>query len=113
MNYFLVFLAMFVTDVCWTFYLLNVEGRKSIAAGLWAMALYVFGAFVVSSYVDNKLLIIAAAFGSFAGTYVTIEYKKWKEKQKKLAEQDKKHIEKYFNDHPPVWLDNELTRQEC
>lgn len=81
MNFFYVFLAMFVTDVCWTLYLLAVEARKSFIAGVWAMFLYMFGAFVVSSYVADKTLIIAAALGSFAGTYVTIEYKKRADKK--------------------------------
>lgn len=74
----IVFLAMAVTDVCWTFYLISVEERKSVIAGLWAMALYISGAYVVTSYVGNKWLIIAAALGSFAGTWLTIEYKKRK-----------------------------------
>lgn len=71
MKFFLVFLAMTVT-----FYLISVEERKSVVAGLWAMGLYVFGAFVVSSYVEDKRLIVAAALGSFVGTWLTIEYKK-------------------------------------
>ena len=74
-QFILVFLAMFVTDVCWTLYLLAVESRKSVKAGLWAALLYIFGAFVVSSYVQDNSLIIAAAVGSFAGTVCTIEYK--------------------------------------
>ncbi len=74
----LVFLAMMVTDIFWTFYLISVEERKSVIAGLWAMALYISGAFVVSSYVQNRWLIIAAALGSFVGTWLTIEYKKRK-----------------------------------
>ncbi len=77
-QFILVFFAMAITDICWTFYLISVEERKSVIAGLWAMALYVFGAYVVSSYVGNKWLILAAALGSFAGTFVTIEYKKRK-----------------------------------
>lgn len=77
-QFLIVFLAMAVTDICWTFYLISVEERKSIIAGLWAMALYISGAYVVTSYVGNKWLIIAAAFGSFAGTWLTIEYKKRK-----------------------------------
>ena len=79
MNYLYVFFAMFITDVCWTFYLLSVEERKSIKAGVWATLLYLFGAFVVSSYVDDRTLIIAAALGSFFGTFTTIEYKKRKQ----------------------------------
>jgi len=79
MNYILsflgVFVAMFITDVCWTFYLIKVEERKSIQAGAWASVLYLFGAFVVSSYVGDRSLIIAAVLGSFFGTYFTIEYK--------------------------------------
>jgi hypothetical protein len=92
MMFIYVFFAMFITDVCWTFYLINVEERKSFAAGVWAMFLYMFGAFVVSSYVDDKALIIAAALGSFAGTFATIEFKKWKEKKGKVNND--------FNDHP-------------
>lgn len=70
---------MFVTDVCWTFYLLSVEGRKPFVAGVWASLLYIFGAFVVKSYVADNWLIFAAALGSFAGTWCTIKYKKWRE----------------------------------
>ena len=79
-----VFVAMFITDVCWTFYLLKVEERKSVQAGAWASVLYLFGAFVVSSYVNDKSLILAAVLGSFFGTYVTIEWKKRQEKKMKL-----------------------------
>lgn len=70
---------MIITDMCWTFYLFAVEQRKSIIASVWAMFIYLFGAFVVSTYITDRKLIIAAALGSFVGTYITIEYKKWKE----------------------------------
>lgn len=79
--YLSVFLAMAVTDICWTFYLFAVEERRSLKASIWAMMLYLFGAFVVSSYVKDNTLIIFAALGSFAGTFVTIEFKKWRERK--------------------------------
>lgn len=75
-KFFLVFLAMTITDICWTFYLISVEERKSFLAGYWAATLYVVGAFVVTSYVNDKFMIIAAAVGSFVGTVLAIEYKK-------------------------------------
>lgn len=78
--YLYVFLAMATTDVCWTFYLFGVEERKSVTAGLWAAALYIFGAFVVRSYVADNTMIAAAASGSFVGTLITVEYKKRKQK---------------------------------
>lgn len=80
MKFLLVFVAMAVTDIFWTIYLLSVEERKVFKASLFAMLLYLSGAFVVTSYVGNSLLIIAAALGSFTGTYVTIWNKKRKSK---------------------------------
>ncbi len=83
MIYIFVFFGMFFADICWTFYLFSVEERKSVVASFWATAIYLFGAFVVSSYVSDKMLIIPAAMGSFVGTFVTIEFKKWRERKKK------------------------------
>lgn len=76
-----VFFAMCAADICWTFYLFAVQERKSFLASICAMFIYLFGAFVVTSYIDNKYLIISALLGSFIGTYGTIEYKKWREKK--------------------------------
>lgn len=78
-QFLVVFLAMAITDVFWTMYLMAVEERKSTKSGVWAMMLYISGAFVVTSYVNNPWMIAAAAVGSFTGTYFTIEYKKKQE----------------------------------
>lgn len=83
MNYILQFcsvmLAMFLADVCWAYYFIKIDERRSVAAGIWAGLIYIFGAFTVSSYINDKTLIAAAIIGSFLGTYVTVEYKKRKE----------------------------------
>ena len=79
LQFILVLIAMFVADVCWTYYFIKIEERKSIAAGLWGVGVYICGAFAVMSYMENKSLIIAAMIGSFLGTYLTVEYKKRKE----------------------------------
>lgn len=86
MTYLLQFLgvlvAMFLADICWAYYFIKIEERKSTAAGIWAVLIYMFGAFTVTSYMQDRTLIIAAMIGSFLGTYLTIEYKKRKEKKK-------------------------------
>lgn len=86
MEYVLQFLgvmtAMFLADICWAYYFIKIEERKSVAAGVWAGLIYIFGAFTVSSYIDDKTLIAAAMIGSFLGTYCTVEYKKRKENKK-------------------------------
>ena len=74
-----VLVAMFLADICWAYYFIKIEERKSVAAGIWAGLIYIFGAFTVSSYINDKTLIAAAIIGSFLGTYVTVEYKKQKE----------------------------------
>lgn len=81
-----VFIGVFFTDVCWTFYLLKVQERKSLQASIWATLLYFMGAMIVTTYVEDRWLIIPAVFGSFIGTYVVIEYKRKKE----LKEYEKK-----------------------
>lgn len=75
-----VFLAMALADVCWTYYFIKIGERKSIQAGLWGVGVYLCGAFAVMSYMENKMLLIAAILGSFVGTWASVEYKKRKEK---------------------------------
>lgn len=77
-----VMLSMALADVCWTYYFIKIEERRSISAGLWASLIYVFGAFTVTSYIEDKTLIAAAIIGSFIGTALTVEYKKRKENKK-------------------------------
>jgi hypothetical protein len=77
-----VMIAMAITDVCWAYYFIKVDERRSLGASLWAVALFVCGATVTTNYVADKSLLIAAALGSFIGTYITIEHKKRKEKLK-------------------------------
>ena len=87
MNYILhflgVMLSMFLADVCWAYYFIKIDERRSVAAGLWAALIYIFGAYTVTSYIEDKSLIAAAMIGSFLGTYCTIEYKKRKENKNK------------------------------
>lgn len=77
-----VMLAMAITDVCWAYYFIKVDERKPVGAGIWAVALFVCGATVTANYVDDKSLILAAALGSFIGTWATVEYKRRQEKNK-------------------------------
>ena len=79
-KFFTVLVAMAAVDVCWTYYFIKIDERKEVGAGIWAVILLLFSAFVTTNYVDDKSLIIAAALGSFFGTYYTVKYKKKKEK---------------------------------
>ena len=88
-KFFTVLIAMAAVDVCWTYYFIKIDERKELGAGIWAVILLLFSAFVTTNYVDDKSLIIAAALGSFLGTYYTIKHKKKKEKKIDLGKLEK------------------------
>lgn len=79
------FIAMAITDVCWAYYFIKVGERKAVQAGVWATLLFFAGAVVTTNYVDDNSLMIAAALGSFVGTWLTIKYKKHKEDEIKTS----------------------------
>ena len=82
LKFLIVMISMILADICWAYYFIKIEERKSISAGIWASLIYIFGAYTVTSYINDKSLIIAAIIGSFVGTSLTVEYKKRKEKNK-------------------------------
>jgi len=84
MMYLLVFLAMVLADICWAYYFISIEQRKSILAGLWGSAIYIFGAFTVTHYINDIKYLIPAVLGSFVGTMISVEYKKRKENAKNI-----------------------------
>lgn len=79
LKFFLVVLCVAFADICWTYYMIKVEERKALAAGLWSCAIMGFGAFSVMSYAEDKSMVIAAVIGAFLGTAGTVYYKKRKE----------------------------------
>ena len=77
-----IIVAMFIADVCWAYYFIKIGERKGLQAGLWGSAIYICGAYTVTSYIHDSSLIIAAILGSFLGTWATVEYKKRKEQKR-------------------------------
>jgi len=76
-------LTLFLADVCWALYFIKIEERKSLMAGVFGSLIYMFGAFAVTQYTEDKSFIIAATIGAFAGTYVTVEWKRKKDQKEK------------------------------
>jgi uncharacterized membrane protein YiaA len=52
-------------------------------SGMYGSLIYLFGAFAVTQYTEDKSFIIAAVIGAFFGTYVTVEWKRKKDKKEK------------------------------
>jgi len=64
------FIALFFTDICYTFYLKTVHDEKKVLASLWAVIVYIISAIAVIEYNKNHWLLVAVGLGSFCGTYV-------------------------------------------
>ena len=76
-------LTLFLADVCWALYFIKIEERNSLMSGVYGSLIYLFGAFAVTQYTEDKSFIIAAVIGAFFGTYVTVEWKRKKDKKQK------------------------------
>jgi hypothetical protein len=71
-----VMIAMALTDMCWAYYFIKVEERNAPQAGIWAVLLFFSGAAVTTNYIGDHTMLVAAAIGSFVGTYFTVKFKK-------------------------------------
>lgn len=69
MTWLLTFSAMFATDAAWALYVSQVRDGNPFGAAMWALFLFVLGAFVVTGYTRDRWLIVPAAIGAFVGTY--------------------------------------------
>jgi len=76
MIYLAVFVSALFAGVAWTMYYKYVEQRAAFLAAWWGSSIVLLGAFTVTQYVDNRWMILAAWAGDFAGTYLTMKFKK-------------------------------------
>jgi len=77
MKHVLVFLAMFMADVFWTLYFIQVEERRAALAATASTLIVLMGMFTVLQYTHDATTAIPALLGAWLGTYVTV---KWKQK---------------------------------
>lgn len=72
----IVFAAMVVVDFMWARYLITATAGKAMQSSLWAVGIILANSLVVIEYTTSHWMILAAAAGSFVGTYVSIKLKK-------------------------------------
>ena len=75
----IVFVAMIVVDFMWARYLVTATAGKAMQSALWSVGIILSNALVVIEYTASHWMILAAAAGSFVGTYVSVKYKKKEE----------------------------------
>ncbi len=80
MNFFLrsalVFLAAFVTDAVWAYYIKHTGSGNLLQASFSSSLIVLLGGFITVEYMDDKRLLIAGALGAFCGTYGLMRWEK-------------------------------------
>jgi hypothetical protein len=76
LEYVVTFLAIFVLDIVYTYYLKCVTHDHILGASFWSVACYLLGSVAVINYTTNHWLIIPAVVGAFCGTYVGMRIRK-------------------------------------
>lgn len=103
MNYWirfiLVYLAVTLTDICWSMYFIETDNRNAMKAAFWSAFIILVSSYAITNYVFEKTYVIAAMLGAFTGTYITIKLKNTLERRLRLrtvtrsAEQTKHNVD--------------------
>lgn len=70
LNCLFVFAAVFLLDWLWAFYVKTTVSSRALQASTIASTLFLISGWVTTLYVDDKTLLLPAALGAFAGTFV-------------------------------------------
>jgi hypothetical protein len=68
----LAFLSVAALDFVWAKYTYAMTGRRPIAAGLYASAIFGLGGVAVLTYATNPWMLLPAVAGAFVGTYIAV-----------------------------------------
>jgi uncharacterized membrane protein YfcA len=75
-DYITTFVAIFLLDIVYTYYLRCVAADNVLGASFWSVACYILGSVAVINYTTNHWLMIPAVAGAFCGTYIGMKIKK-------------------------------------
>ncbi len=70
----LVLVGTTLSNILSIFYIRRTDQGKALPASFYASFLLLIGGSVVIIYVENKLYLIPAIFGTFLGTFISIKY---------------------------------------
>jgi hypothetical protein len=79
----LVFIAVFLADVLWVFYIRRTSQGRALSAAIFGTIIWLFGAFAVVSYIQDQRHIISAIIASFIGTYYAVKHDETRHKANK------------------------------
>ncbi len=76
MNYIITFLAVFITDILYCFFIKAMNEDKMFLASIWSCLVTLAASVAAINYIDDHTMIIASVLGAFCGTYVAMKLRK-------------------------------------
>lgn len=76
MSYILVFLAMVGVDFAYAEWAKACADRRTFWASSMAAVMIVLSGYVTTNYVSNPWMLVSAALGAFAGTWLSMKFGK-------------------------------------
>ena len=73
LSYLTTFIAVFVVDIIYTYYLKAVAENSGIKAGFWGAVCWLIGSIAGIEYTSDHWVLITACIGAFLGTWVGIK----------------------------------------
>ena len=74
--YIITFLAVFVTDLLYVYFVKSIQQDQPISAGLWSMVVTLTASIAVINYTEDHWALIPALLGAFAGTWLGMKIKR-------------------------------------
>ena len=76
MNYIITFIAVFLTDVLYIYFIKSIQNNQSLQAAFWAVIVTGTASITVISYTTDHWALIPALAGAFFGTLVGMKIRK-------------------------------------
>jgi uncharacterized membrane protein YfcA len=76
MTYLITFIAVFLTDVLYIYFIKSIQDNRAIQAAFWSVVVTATASITVINYTENHWTLIPALAGAFFGTLVGMRVRK-------------------------------------
>ena len=76
MTYLITFIAVFLTDVLYIYFIKSIQDNRAIQAAFWSVVVTATASITVINYTENHWTLIPALAGAFFGTLVGMKVRK-------------------------------------
>jgi uncharacterized membrane protein YfcA len=76
MTYLITFIAVFLTDVLYIYFIKSIQDNKAVQAAFWSVVVTATASITVINYTENHWTLIPALAGAFFGTLVGMRVRK-------------------------------------